>query len=258
MANVPANREHFGVALGKAVAGKRLSEGMTQAGLARRAGEIGLRWSEDTVQLLEAGRRDDVGTKELIKLAEIFQVMPWSFFLGEGEVDLGDGVYISRSGLRVRLGGPPERILRKHTRGDQADPLTTSERAYLAEASSAGLGVVPDDDAFRIERNARAFGAGKVWADLFATRPTDVERDIAKQLRVSTKTIIELSLELWDDRIDAARDKRAGALKDVTPRQRQARRGHETRKLIDELRARVAERRRARMQTTRHTKEKRR
>jgi transcriptional regulator with XRE-family HTH domain len=263
MSSAKANRQTLGQAIGSAMEQRRRSRGMTQAELARRARERGLRWSEDTVHLLEAGRRDDVGIKELVKLSDVFEDLLWTWFLGDGEIDLGDGVIITRAGLRARLGAPPERILHKLTLGDPGDPLASGERTFLREIGitqpPAGLGVAPEDGAMRIERNAGGLGGSpKVWADLLSGRPTDTERDVAKQLRISPKTLIELSLELWDNRIDDARDKRAGPLESATLRQRQARRGHETRRLIDELRARIAERRRARTQTNRYAKEKRR
>jgi hypothetical protein len=202
-----------------------------------------------------------VGIKELTKLSEIFNVVLWSWFLGDGELELGDGAIITRAGLRSRLGAPPERLLQKLASGKEA--LSADERTYfriigMAEPP-AGLAIAPDDNAVRLEvRSAGMGGSPKVWAELFAVEATDTERDVAKQLHISSKSLIELSLELWDNRIDAERDKRAGSLDNDTVRQRQARRGHQTRNLIKELRERIAERRRARAQTTRPTKEKKR
>jgi hypothetical protein len=89
-------------------------------------------------------------------------------------------------------------------------------------------------------------GAGFDWsafADVVTL--TSAEQKVAAKLHLKGKTLLKLSVDLWGERLEEARDRRLKALAMHSPRERQARRGWATRELEKELQRRLAEQRRA-------------
>jgi len=166
----------------------------------------GFSWTVDTVSQLEVGRREDVTASELAALTQAFDLdFAWRWYPGDGDIQWNNITTVNRAGMRNLLGSRADsakgRIRSDYTRADW----------QTLRAGATDLGVHHP--------------------------PSEAELHAAETLGVPVSTIKRSAMDLWGQGLDGERDGRLGNLDRLTPRQRQARRGHVTRKLLAELAA---------------------
>lgn len=179
---------------------------LTQEQVALKAQGVGLAWSDDVVQQLEAEERDDLTVSEFSMLPSVIAVPIWEFFAGDGVIRWNRYTTITRAGMRKLLGS--EEPGRPRLELDRPGRFTEHEFA----------------DAW--------------WTDpkpirMLGDAPTEAEQYVANQLGV---TVDALRRALAGQQFDTVRDAKVGDLSTLTRDERRARRGHATRELIKELR----------------------
>jgi transcriptional regulator with XRE-family HTH domain len=177
----------------------RLGRGWTQEELAAVARISGLDWTHDTVKNIEVGSRA-IGLEELFLLLLVFQVDEEGFFgQGSSPLELSPAWAVEVGGLTAILDG----TIRSEQTTDATERLREveeerTERALAEKKAATVLGI----DVLELKKMAR-----RRWGKSL-TR--ERERRLAEQLQGEQP---------------------------VTPRRRQALRGHITRSLLEELRA---------------------
>jgi transcriptional regulator with XRE-family HTH domain len=218
----------FGVALGHRLRRVREDAGLTGDQLATLARTFGLAWDRSTLTKVELGQRQ-VSAAEFLLLPLLFE-RPLADLLPTEPVRLTDGAAVGADALRrgltqryrVRDWSLPglDRLV------DRLDALRPQTRALFAEKQKQYPNVPPI-----VVGEAAIDG----WLDQTTTKA-------ATRLGVSREDVAVAARQLWARGVAAERDARlARTGKPETTRQRQARRGHITRHLLDELRPVVAD-----------------
>lgn len=193
--------------VGERVRARREGRGWLQQQLAREMGSAGIAWQRGTVAAVEGGHRK-ASAPELVILAGIFDRPLWRFLLADD-----DGEPVSIRGemrqprdvvLEMGTGAPVHRTL-------AAVSLTIRDGEDPRANQSGGP-----------ERG----GASGTESDVKAARALGVEVGDLQRLAVST----------WGHSLEVERDARVD-VEGASARTVQARRGHVTRRLVEELRA---------------------
>lgn len=202
----------FGVALGHRLRWAREKHGQTAADVAGSSSYLGLRWDRSTVAKIELGRRQVSGA-ELLLLPVLYDE-PLSELLPAEPCLLAEGVRADPSALRAAF----------------------EERPHyeIPRLRDAVMAVAP-----RVVESLGRFAAypvrGRVVRDAVMAGSVHEEatRKAAKNLAADPWDVTIAAHHLWDRGLAAERDRRVGETQ--TARERQARRGHVTRRLLEEL-----------------------
>ncbi len=212
----------FGVALGHQLRRVREENGQTAAQVAHRAGYIGLRWDRSTVARIELGQRQ-VTAGELLLLTVLFD-RPLSALLPTEAVRLNDVATATPTELAEVLTRSPD------SRGWHFEGLL--------EAVQEGLE--------RLRGPLKALEArlpGATAIDLIHAAShmrEETTTKAARRLDATAEEVAVAAVMLWERSLPEERDRRVEALGPTNGvRAKQARRGHVTRALLEELRPQV-------------------
>ncbi|MDP9459342.1 MAG: helix-turn-helix domain-containing protein [Actinomycetota bacterium] len=215
----------FGVALGQRLRQVREELGETGADLAKRCHWVGLGWDRPTVTRVEQGKRQ-VTAAELLLLPMIYDrsladlLPPETVALTSGE----RATTATAEALREALTSPPHAM----SGGWQVGP------GVLADFEAAREHILAS---FR--RLKAPMPSAEDWHIVRASRHVNdqVTTKAARALGATAWEVATAAQELWGRGLEAERDARAEELGPAAnTRARQARRGHITRRLLEELR----------------------
>ncbi len=207
----------FTVALGHRLRQVREELGQTAAEIAWRSRLIGLKYDASTVVRIELGQRQ-VSAAELLLLAVMY---------GKGVADL---LPTEPAQLNEAAGATPDQMRTALTKAPAGWELPRLRAAFWR-----GL-----DNVQAAAQRWEANYPGTSIAALALGRPVDqTVKDAAKRLGVTTDEVLMAAGELWEHSLTQERDERVAALGPSTARGKQARRGHVTRSLLDELRVEI-------------------
>jgi len=208
----------FAVALGHRLRQVREANGKTAAQVAARSKYLGLSWDRSTVAKIELGQRQ-VTAAELLLMTHLYGV-PASDLLPTEDVRFNEAVTASPAGLTGALTTKPGRGT-WHFDGLAEAVQQALER--LRPGMEATQKRLPGADFFTI-----AEAAGHV--------KDEVTAKAARRLGATAEEVATAAQQLWGRGVAEERDARVEAMGPVeTARARQARRGHTTRALLDEL-----------------------
>ncbi len=203
----------FTVALGHRLRQVREELGQTAVEIACWSRHFGLKYDASTVVRIELGQRQ-VSAAELLLFAVMY---------GKGVADLLPTEPVQ---LNEAAGATPEQMRSALTRAPRGWELP-----QLRAVTQQGMDIVLG--------HARRWQAKYPGASLMSLKvggPVDqTVKDAAKRLGVTTGEVIMAAGELWEQSLTLERDRRVAALGPTTARGKQARRGHVTRSLLDEL-----------------------
>ncbi len=207
----------FAVALGHRLRQVREERHLTAAEVASRSRLTGLKFDASTVVRIELGQRQ-VSAAELLLLAAMY---------GKGVADLlptepvqfNDTVGVTPKQLRDALTKAP--------RGWEHPQVLTAVREGMDKLAAAEA------------RWAAKYPGAWIGALAVAGGVDQPVKDAARKLGVSTDEVLLAAGELWEHGLTQERDERVAALGPTTARGRQARRGHVTRALLDELKVEI-------------------
>lgn len=193
----------------RAVIGRNLQRireglGLTQHAAARHLALHGLMWSRQKLSAVEQGLRP-LEIEDLILLAIAFNTPLTEFLKGDGPIEVG-AVHLDLHLVQQVLRG-------EHIRSELVDLAPDKRLKELARAIDRKGQIAP------------TLHPGAVEADV----------ELAHKLGVPLKVVTSTAYSIWDETLTEKRDKQAAAFADLPIRQRQARRGHVTRSLAQEL-----------------------
>ncbi len=201
----------FAMALGHRLRQVREERRLTVAEVASRARRVGLAFDGSIVSRIELGQRQ-VSAAELLLLAAVY---------GKGVADL---LPTERVRFNAAVGASPAQLraaLTKAPRGWENPQLTAAVRQGM----------------FNVAATAERWEAKYPGASAMASAD-DVDQPVkaaAKRLGVTPDEVLLAADALWGHGLTRERDRRVAALGPTTARGRQARRGHVTRALLDEI-----------------------
>lgn len=201
----------------------RDERGWRQDDVARRVGVLGVPWTPPVVASIEAGTRQ-VHLGELVLAAAALRTSLIDLLAGEGSVSLG-GVTVELATFRAALCDPAG-----------SDDLRAAATEHLSRQSR------PDT------LEARLVAAGAIG---------EPEYRAGRHLGVAPVVVADYARQIWGRWFHVERDARVVERygDDLSPRTLQAARGHVTRDLLTELRARIeADQAAAEEEETRHGK----
>ncbi len=206
----------------------REEAGASQDDLATKARAVGLRWTRSKVAALERGEKS-IGVEDLVLLAEAIggsgePATVADLLAGEGSVRLSDQRVLYRESLRRFLSGAPVSVLVKDVPGGierRREAMKSAPAMFDRMVQLAG----PETEGHLAEHAEKHAG--------------EAEERAGRALGLNKIEVAYLSVGLWGCTLAEERDRRVGG--DVPAASRSARRGRETRKLINELRVRLAE-----------------
>lgn len=205
-----ANQRSLSQVLGSSLRSQRERRGMRQDELAARMRAIGFEWGQATVSAVEGGRRR-LSIEELAVLASVLSV---------ALADLLDSDEVVQLNVTTAT---PARVVANLIEGGPwkpADHPSTHARTTLTEANARWPNV-KGKEAFNALQ--AAFG--------------DAETKAAKRLGVETIDVALAAVRTWKHGFTEERDARVEATdRALSPRSRQAVRGHVARTMTEELR----------------------
>ena len=194
------------VVVGERIRARRERRGWLQERLAQEMAAGGMAWQRGTVAAVEGGHRK-VSALELVTVAGVFGRPLGDFFLDDG----GGGIPI-----RGEVWNPYDVIVEFGDAVPVRRPLGT-----IVESIRDGLGATEG-----ITGGPRLSGAAGVEADVKAARALGIE----------VAELQALAAQTWGRSLEREREARVD-VEGVSARTVQARRGHVTRRLVEELRA---------------------
>lgn len=202
----------FEVALGRRLREARTARGLTSAEVAERSRELGLRWDRSAVGKIETGDRP-VSVIELYILAMITR-QPVVELVPHEACWLTESVTAHEGALPANMAGLAGGL----------DPVGL--RSALTEAKAG------------VERaDARVLATER----RVAMSRTEAVTKVARRLEADPWMVATAADRLWGHTLEIERDQRTGVVEGEAMRARQARRGHVTRTLVEELRPAVEE-----------------
>jgi transcriptional regulator with XRE-family HTH domain len=214
----------LGELVGQRVRAAREAAGVTLDGVARAANRRGLTtWRRNTVGELEKGRRR-LTVEEFVALAVVLEDVGCRTLQPDGpallraddEFELGDGWTVSGSTFLALAG--------QQRRPELADDV---------------YGMRPEDDGdeAKLEEDARIVDAAMTLppADPAELKAVESLRKMAGLEGVLVRDVQLEAERLWGRRLAEERDRRLEVDAGTSPRSLQARRGHTTRALLEEL-----------------------
>ncbi len=204
----------------------RTQRGLTREELARQARGYGLRWHGTTVTEIEAGRRH-LRLEQLLLLALALDASPADFVAGDEPVHLTADARVGVRTVRGLLAGRLD---------DHDDVLEIPQSRAFVAALRAGSGVLAKlNEMLGTDDRTR----GQVLQDVRRAEESvdEAVRKGAGPLDVEPVVFAAAAIRLYGRSFTEERDARVE--KDgpaVSPRVRQARRGHASRQLIAEIR----------------------
>jgi transcriptional regulator with XRE-family HTH domain len=215
-----AETRSLSVALGHRIHELAVDRGWSLEDVARTAQTFGLDWTRGTIAALKTGRRS-LSVEELHIILVIFQVA-----LPDLESELGDRVALSPGATvsaedlpRIVRGEPPHSL--------QASMFDEAIRRFLRRS-------VP-----QLERLNRLWDApSEEQARAASDARGEAEQKAARRLGSEPLIVSVAAYRTWGHSLTEERERRlaSSAPKDATPESLQRRRGHVTRRLVDELR----------------------
>jgi transcriptional regulator with XRE-family HTH domain len=223
----------FGVALGHRLRVLRERGGHTADDMARYARIHGLGWDRSTYARIELGQRT-VTAAELLLLPRVFEC-PLTDLLPDEPVRLTDTATATPEALRTA-------VTRRPRRGDGWHLPQVEGMVEDGLAIARRLGTITDE-------HARKDYPEAAWAVMYAAGDTKDDATIkaAARLGASTLDVAVAAVLTWERSLAQERDARVTATGGATTaRTQQARRGHVTRALLEELRPVIEELQQAR------------
>lgn len=227
----------------------RDERGETRDELARRARSHGLPWSRDTIAHIEDGTRA-IPVEEFLLLPFIFEC-ELADILGPGDADdVGGVVLVIDARARILLteqASAQPRALAAVLRGRWSDHRdgfeTPGSLDAIAERMAGTIGRFADTTARLIERRTKSYE--RLWPGASVEELIQAEaaaENLAEQkaeakLGVDALYVSVAAFGLWGRSLTDERDRRLieRAKASISPRSRQALRGHITRELLQEL-----------------------
>jgi hypothetical protein len=194
------NVDELDVAIARALSAALESRGIRRADFAREMSELGFRWSGNTVSQVVTSRRG----LSLLEVAGVCAALQRP--LG----DLLDG----KRGRQVDLPSGSVSV------DDVVSALTRGRSAWQAHRRGE---LTSEDEA--------------LYEQLFPPEYDEAAAKAARRLGVAAATVVDASTALWGHELGRERDRRVTADPQESRRSLQARRGHVTRALIEEIRA---------------------
>lgn len=202
---VVAIPETVGVVVGENLQRLRERARLTQHEASHLLLRRGTPWHRSKIAAIEAGERPNVALADVLMLADTLNVELAEFFEGDGDVALNQYVTVSRPKIRDMIRG-------SYALGgsDDWDPETRRDELFgLAQIRADGEG-------------------GRLGA-------TAADRTLARRWDVPLRAVTEIAIELWDRTLTDERDFRVDQIGDMEVGERQARRGHITRELSQQI-----------------------
>jgi len=225
----------FGVALGHRVRQVREESARTANEVAGHARTLGLGWGRSTVTHIELGQRQ-VTAAELLVLPLLFN-RPLAELLPTERCALNEDAVVDPGELRSVLTAPP--------RPDEWDLPR-----YLEAGREAVRGLNTGAAAKAVQRALARYPGSMTLGTVVAAEHDahdEATAKAARKLDVDYMDVAVAAHQLWNRGLPAERDARLAPIAVAeTARRRQARRGHITRTLLDELRPAVEAIRQAR------------
>lgn len=219
-------------AIGKRVKALREAAGVRQEDVATAARACGLSWGRSTVAMLESGKRR-LDPEELLLLPVVLQVSQVGSFplldllTGEDEtVELTPQAHAARAEVEKLLAANPETLDKNAW---TAPGLLSLAEVMKAEAEWSGE---------RSKWRRRGHTPEQVEV-LMRDAAGEAEQVAARKLGVAPYEVAKAARWLWGHSLTAVRDERAKAAGELGAESLRAVRGHVTRELVDELRARL-------------------
>lgn len=224
----------FGVAFGHRLRQVREEAGLTGEELAHHVRLFGLEWGRTTVTRIELGQRQ-LTAAEMLLLPLLFG-RPVADLLPTEPVSLTDSAAVGPEELRRGLTEPHR--LRAWYLPQLYEAIDTAVQVMPAKIARV-TARFPDVDIVTLGKAGR-----EGWTDEATTKA-------ARRLGVDREDVAVAAQEIWSRGLAAERDRRLAETggDGGTPRAQQARRGHITRALLDELRPAVEEIQRGRATT---------
>jgi transcriptional regulator with XRE-family HTH domain len=201
-----------GAVVGENLRRLREQSRLTQYEAAHLVKQYGLRWSRSKVAAIEAGERSTVSVADVLLLALAFRVSITEFFEGDGDVMLAEHLTpLPREWVIAIMQGtypPPEITQREATEREQGD----------------------------VEQMFATIDAFKRGSDAI-----EADQALARRLKVSVEDVVAVARAMWGRTLTDERDARVVELGAVETAERQARRGHITRELSQQIEAQLRE-----------------
>lgn len=221
----------LGQLLGERLKELRDEREQTQDDIARRARQVGLRWSPATVEAFETGQRRTVSLEELLLLSYAFRVEPGEWFIGTGWAELSPDAMASLGVIRAMLAGSPTDSW-----------IRISERLWDLPKFQNAPGVL----GIQFERLNERIDLAKRYLGPDVSTETAIKAVEAAAGEVEVKAAykfqvepLQVSLEAfknWGRGLTQERDRRFGEIaRQVSFRSLHASRGYITRSLLREL-----------------------
>lgn len=221
----------LGQLLGDRLKELRVSQGLTQEEVARRARLVGLAWSSTTVSSFEAGRRKSVALEELLLLSYAFRVDPGEWFVGNGWVQLSPDAMASLGVIRAMLAGSPTDSWMRISERMWDDPVFQDAPGVL------GAQFERLNDRIRVAKHYLGPDVTTETAiQALEAAAGEAEVKAAYKFQVEPLQVSLEAFKNWGRGLTQERDRRFGeAARQVSFRSLSASRGHITRLLLKEL-----------------------
>jgi hypothetical protein len=203
-------------------------------------------WAQQTVDAIEKGRRA-LTIGELWLMPEVLNVRITELVATDEPTDL-EGVVVSPDVLASLVAGRPTRLLARHDRigGQTVSPPLIQQPGQVF--ASPTISASEDRTLARYQLEPDAFEMAAIRSAAWDDATKKVARSLTEKLRrkIDPFEVACASWSLWKRGLREQRDALTGEQTDSSAiedeggqRAMQARRGHVTRKLTDELRERI-------------------
>ena len=203
----------------------REQDGMTQDQLARRLRQLGLAWTRPTVAAVELGRKT-LDVEELVLLSLAFGARTNAILAGDGRVQVCEAA--PTLGVVRAVLASDEEVMKRTVR-DVGPPNPEDVVMNFIQKATVSLDrlaiLAPDVPLSVLQEKAAEAARG------------DVEQAAARKLSCSPSDLAVAAFGRWGRSLTDERDARVSTayLEEASPRATQARRGHITRQLLEEL-----------------------
>jgi transcriptional regulator with XRE-family HTH domain len=217
-------------AVGERLRAIRREQGLSQDELVRTLREIGgLGWNRSTIAKLEGATRE-LGLEEALLICAALQIRLADLAPSRGAVGLGDGP-VSAAAVEGFLSG-------RSAKNTLLPELVRPRARKAAREITRQLNALYEPHRDACERIYGAAVPGAVILDAISASKGDAERKAADKLSVDPLVLAVGAAKLWGRSLTEERDRRISyqTNDDVSPRTKQALRGHTTRQLLTELR----------------------
>ncbi|GAB2999396.1 helix-turn-helix transcriptional regulator [Saccharothrix stipae] len=202
--------QSVGAVVGENLERLRKRARLTQHETARLFSRRGIPFSRSKIAALEAGERPNPNFADVLLIAHTFNVELSELFEGDGPVAVAEHITLNRPLIRDFIRG-----IAVVGGSEQWDPKTRRDELFGLSA---------------IRAKGEAWFAAKVQG-------TEADNTLANRLGVSPKAVVDIAQKLWGRTLTDERDAQLADLGDIDINERQARRGHITRLLSQQVQA---------------------